>query len=107
MLEPGAMMTTNSYLAHHDAARYSEPYCFDLERFRRDKPDLYAWIPFGGGLRRCIGLAYAMHEMKVVLAAALKGLDIQLQRGASPVHVRAVHQSPKDGVPVRIRPRTG
>jgi cytochrome P450 family 110 len=105
VIEPGPMIMTNAHLAHHDDVRYPEPDRFDLERFRRDKPDLYAWIPFGGGLRRCIGLAYALHEMKVVLAAALSRWELELVGGPEPVHVRGPHQSPRHGVPVRLRTR--
>ncbi len=104
-LEPGPMIMTNTYLAHHDEARYPEPDRFDLERFRRDKPDLYSWIPFGGGLRRCIGLAYALHEMKIVLAVALRRWVLELADGEEAVHVRGPHQSPRRGVRVRLRAR--
>ena len=47
------------------------------ERFLDGKADSYAWIPFGGGVRRCLGAAFAQYEMRVVLRAILERADLR------------------------------
>ena len=51
---------------------YPEPYAFRPERFLDRAPATYAWIPFGGGVRRCLGAAFAEMEMRVVLTEVLR-----------------------------------
>jgi len=50
---------------------YPEPRAFRPERFLEDQPAAYSWIPFGGGVRRCIGAAFAQLEIKTVLRTVL------------------------------------
>src|ERR687895_1202372 len=68
----GACLCANSYLIHHDAAIYPDPYEFRPERFIDEPPGTYTWIPFGGGRRRCLGSSFAMPEMKIVLPPVLR-----------------------------------
>ena len=61
---------------------------------RRDAPGTYEWIPFGGGIRRCLGASFALFEMKVVLRTLLRTVELQpaagrASRGAPGDHVRA------------------
>jgi cytochrome P450 len=67
VLPPGTDVTPAIWLAHTRPDRYPEPYAFRPERFLADAPATYAWIPFGGGVRRCIGAAFAEMEMRVAL----------------------------------------
>ena len=60
-------MTPAIWLAHTRADTYPEPFAFRPERFLENAPSTYAWIPFGGGVRRCIGAAFAEMEMRVAL----------------------------------------
>jgi cytochrome P450 len=59
-------------LIHDDGALFPNPRAFDPSRFTDARPDLYQWIPFGGGTRRCLGAAFATMEMNVVLRTMLR-----------------------------------
>jgi cytochrome P450 family 135 len=72
VLPPGTDVTPAIWLAHTRADRYPEPYAFRPERFLESAPATYAWIPFGGGVRRCLGAAFAEMEMRVALAEILR-----------------------------------
>ena len=54
-------------LLHHREDLYPDPFAFRPERWLGRKPGTYEWIPFGGGIRRCLGAALAMAEQRVVL----------------------------------------
>ena len=56
---------------------YPEPDEFRPERFLDGQPESYAWIPFGGGVRRCIGASFAQVEMRVVLREVLRRVRLQ------------------------------
>lgn len=66
-LRAGATVTPSIHLIHRDPNVYPEPDRFRPERFLDNPPGTYTWIPFGGGVRRCIGAAFAQFEMQVVL----------------------------------------
>src|SRR5262249_35487298 len=55
------------YLVHRDPVVYPDPSAFRPERFLESPAGSYTWIPFGGGIRRCIGASFALFEMKTVL----------------------------------------
>jgi cytochrome P450 len=52
---------------HRDPAVYPDPLAFRPERFLEQPAGTYTWIPFGGGVRRCLGASFALFEMKTVL----------------------------------------
>lgn len=70
-LPAGSLAGISIYLASRNPEIYPDPYKFRPERFIDGAPDTYSWIPFGGGVRRCIGAAFATFEMKVVLREIL------------------------------------
>jgi cytochrome P450 len=98
VLPPGTDVTPAIWLAHTRPDRYPEPYAFRPERFLDDAPATYAWIPFGGGVRRCLGAAFAEMEMRVALSEILARRTL---RPASPsaerVARRNVTFSPRGG----------
>jgi cytochrome P450 len=67
LLPAGVTVSPCIYLLHRRPDIYSEPDRFRPERFIDQPPGTYTWIPFGGGVRRCLGGAFAEFEMKVVL----------------------------------------
>jgi cytochrome P450 len=61
---------------HHREDLYPDPHKFRPERFVDRKPGSYTWLPFGGGIRRCLGAALAMAEQRVVLKAIARRTDL-------------------------------
>ena len=94
-------------LVHHREDLYPEPFAFRPERWLGRKPGTYEWIPFGGGIRRCLGAALAMAEMRVVLEATARRLDLE---AADPEPERALHRNvtmiPAQGGRVVLRARS-
>jgi cytochrome P450 family 138 len=64
-------------LTHHDPKLFPSPDTFSPDRFVGARPDTYGWIPFGGGVRRCIGAAFATLEMSVVLRTMLRDFTFE------------------------------
>ncbi|QFS45229.1 cytochrome P450 [Nostoc sphaeroides] len=77
-LEPGTVVLGSIYLTHHREDIYPEPKQFKPERFLERQFSAYEYLPFGGGARRCIGLAFAQLEMKLAIAKILSSLELQL-----------------------------
>lgn len=76
-LPAGTMVAPCIYLTHRNPLVYPEPERFMPERFLDAQLDTYAWLPFGGGIRRCIGASFALFEMKVVIPAVLRRLRLK------------------------------
>jgi cytochrome P450 family 110 len=77
-LEPGTPVIGSIYLTHHREDIYPEPKQFKPERFLERQFSPYEYLPFGGGARRCIGLAFAQLEMKLALAKILSSVELEL-----------------------------
>ena len=105
-LAAGSFVVPAIAAVHHREDLYPEPYEFRPERFLGDGAENYAWIPFGGGIRRCVGAAFAEQEMRVVLRevvgrAQLRAPNPAPERGV----VRHITLAPaKDTVAVLERP---
>jgi cytochrome P450 len=101
-LPAGTDVTPAIWLMHMREDLYPEPSAFRPERFLSDPPSTYAWIPFGGGVRRCLGAAFAEFEMRVVLATVLRSRELE-PVGATPERIarRNVTFSPRSGTRVR------
>src|SRR4051794_20231574 len=75
-LPAGARVVPSIHLIHRDPETYPEPERFLPERFLDDPPGTYTWTPLGGGVRRCLGAAFAQFEMAVVLRELVRRYDI-------------------------------
>ena len=95
-LPAGARVTPSIYLVHRDPEIYPEPDRFLPERFLDNPPGTYTWIPFGGGVRRCLGAAFAQFEMQVVLRELVKRRQIAPARpGPERPFRRAITETPR------------
>jgi len=84
VFESGAQLAVSIMLVQQDPALYPpDPQAFRPERFLDGAPEPYAWIPFGGGVRRCLGAAFAQLEMKVVIKAILSRVRLRARRASS------------------------
>ena len=105
-LAPGTDVTPAIWLTHTRADLYPEPFAFRPERFLENAPTTYGWVPFGGGVRRCLGAAFAEFEMRVVLTEMLARLTLHAAApGAERVTRRNVTFSPVNGTRVTAQPR--
>jgi cytochrome P450 len=77
-------------LLHHREDLYPDPFAFRPERWTGHNPGTYDWIPFGGGIRRCLGAALAMAEQRAVLREIALRLDLEADR-PEPEH--ALHRN--------------
>jgi cytochrome P450 family 135 len=77
LLPAGANIAPCIYLVHRRPDIYPEPYAFRPERFIERPAGTYTWIPFGGGVRRCLGASFALFEMRVVLRELVKRLELR------------------------------
>jgi cytochrome P450 len=101
VLPAGTDVTPAIWLAHTRADRYPEPFAFRPERFLDGAPATSSWVPFGGGVRRCIGAAFAEMEMRVALAEILRRRSLRAASGsAERVARRNVTFSPAGGTQV-------
>ncbi len=73
-LPAGTSVAPCIYLTNRNPRVYRRPDAFEPERFLEGAPETFSWIPFGGGIRRCIGAAFAQFEMKVILRTILAEL---------------------------------
>jgi cytochrome P450 family 135 len=73
----GATLGTSITLMHRRADLFPEPLAFRPERFLERKAETYAWVPFGGGVRRCLGAAFATFEMRQVLGRILRRCELE------------------------------
>jgi cytochrome P450 len=100
------LVSPSIYLAHRERGAWPHPERFDPERFLDKKISPYAYLPFGGGIRRCIGMAFALYEMRVVLATILGRYRARAVSREEPRPVRrGVTLMPSGGMPVLLERR--
>jgi cytochrome P450 len=105
-VDAGLPVLISIALLHHREDLYPDPFAFRPERFLGHKPGTYEWIPFGGGIRRCLGATLAMAEQRVVLEAVARRTDLA---AADPSPEKVLHRNvtmiPARGARVVLRER--
>lgn len=103
---PGVVLCPAIHLLHRRPDLYPQPETFRPERFLERKFAPHEWDPFGGGNRACLGQAFALYEMRVVLATLLQTLDLARPPGAvSKPARRGISIGPSDGTRLEVRAR--
>jgi len=96
------------YLVHHDERWWTEPYVFNPDRFAPEseaKQHKYAYMPFGGGPRVCIGNHFAMMEAQIILATIASRFKLTLNSQTEAEPVRLITTFPKGGLMMRVEER--
>jgi cytochrome P450 len=106
-LPKGAVVAPAIGLVQADPGQHADPDDFRPERFLNGQPPANTWIPFGGGVRRCLGAGFSLMEASVVLGAVLRRFDIHADR-ARPEHQRArnITLVPARGARITVTPRS-
>jgi cytochrome P450 len=76
-LPPGVTAMPSIALVHRRPDLYPDPDAFRPERFLEQPPGTYTWIPFGGGVRRCLGASFSLLEMRIVLTTLLARVRVR------------------------------
>jgi cytochrome P450 len=94
-------------LVHRREDIYPQAHEFRPERFLDGDTPSYAWLPFGGGIRRCIGAALAQAEMAEVIRAVVAAVELEAIRPEpDPIGLKGITLAPKYGTPIRVRARS-
>jgi cytochrome P450 family 135 len=105
-LPAGTTVAPCVYLIHRDERRYPRPLSFVPERFLERPPGTYTWIPFGGGVRRCLAASYAELEMKRVVRTVLGEVELHpVGDGSERATRSAISFSPDKRTRVVAEPR--
>ncbi|MEA2428313.1 MAG: cytochrome family [Thermoleophilaceae bacterium] len=108
LIPAGATLAPCIWLMHRRADVYPEPERFRPERFLEQPAGTYTWIPFGGGVRRCLGASFALFEMQTVISAIARLVVMSPASPASEkVRRRAITLVPEKGARVVSRRREG
>lgn len=102
-LPEGIIVAPCLYLTHRRPEVFPHPERFEPERWAGKKPDPFLFYPFGGGIRRCLGMAFALFEMKLIVATVLRRARLRLAGGAELATVRrTLTLFPKGGTRVIV-----
>jgi cytochrome P450 family 110 len=102
--EPGTILAPCIYLTHHREDLYPQPKQFKPERFLERQFSPYEYLPFGGGNRRCIGMAFAQFEMKLILVTVLSHWQLELTNSKQMLPVRrGLLLAPPDGFQMMVK----
>jgi cytochrome P450 len=102
----GTMIVIAPYVLHRHKLYWRDPDTFDPSRFlgkAKNEIDRYAYIPFGAGIRTCIGSAFALQEATLILATIMKNFDVALPPGTAVWPMLRVTLRPADGLPLTIK----
>jgi cytochrome P450 len=103
-LPRGTTVTPSIMLSHSREASFADSHLFIPERFTAGKVAANTWIPFGGGVRRCIGAAFSLMEGTVVLREVLQRFEVSAD-AVAPNKLRNITNVPGDKAPLRLTSR--
>jgi cytochrome P450 len=101
-LPAGVTVGPSILVSHARADNHPDPERFDPSRFIGQNPPANTWIPFGGGVRRCVGAGFSLMEGVVVLREVLTAYDVEAV-GADQPKVRNITSVPRNGARIRVR----
>ncbi len=104
LLPRGTTVTPSIMLSHSREASFADAHLFKPERFTAEKVAANTWIPFGGGVRRCIGAAFSLMEGTVVLREVLQRYEVTAD-AVAPNKLRNITNVPGDKAPLRLTSR--
>lgn len=105
----GSLITVSTYALHRDPRFFPDPESFDPERFApgwEERVPRYAYLPFGGGPRACIGSGFAMMEARLVLSTVAQRFQLRLEPNQQVVPMQLVTVRPKHGIRMRLTRRS-
>ncbi len=105
-LPAGARVVPCIHLVHRRPDLYPDPDAFRPERWIDQTPGTYTWIPFGGGVRRCLGASFALFEMKVILGEIVRSMDLQTTTAPTErMRTRAITRTPGGQAEIAVAAR--
>ena len=107
-LRRGSWVMIAPYIVHRNPRNFPDPECFDPDRFNPNRVGdipAYAYIPFGGGPRTCIGNALATMQIVLMAATVLQRFRVSLEQGPPKIELQVVLR-PKGGLRAKVTPRT-
>jgi cytochrome P450 len=104
----GSSVFLSPYVTHRHPEFWSNPDAFDPENFGSHAPKRhkYAYFPFGGGMRKCIGFQVALLQMRVLLAMVVQHFDLSMVPGSSMERGALISLRPLKGIRLIIKPRS-
>ncbi len=108
-LQANSVIFISPYVLHHDPRFWSNPNTFDPNHFSAEnEPNIpkYAYLPFGGGPRVCIGNHFSMMEAQILLAVIISRYDLHLSSDKPVEPLRLITSSPEGGLPMRVERRS-
>ncbi len=98
VIPEGHAVIASIAMSHSSERNFTDPKVFNPDRFLGGNPDTHTWIPYGGGIRRCIGAAFANMELNVTLRTLLREFEFGTTYAAGEhVHSRGVATAPARG----------
>lgn len=105
-VRPGTIVTLSPYLTHHSPDVWDEPERYDPDRFLPEHTEgrqRFAYFPFAGGPRQCVGSEFALTEATLVLAMVLRRFRLELAPGRTVVPQASITLRPRGGLPMLLR----
>lgn len=103
-LPANTVVNTSILLAHRDPRNHPQPEEFRPQRFLETNPPTNTWLPFGGGVRRCIGAGFAQTEATAILTQILTRWVLNPTRAAEAAHVRNITTTPRHRAVLHLKP---